>query len=111
MCQNTIAANFQIPVGSRTIVEVRTYLNYASVKYSPAFTTNTGCPGTVATEYAIIDWSVNADNKNIYNAALAAFLLGKTVGFGINNLDVDGGLYSCHDFGAGTPTIYRLDMD
>lgn len=108
--QNTIAANFQIPEGSRTIVQIRTYLNFATVKYSPAFTTSTGCPGTVGTEFAVIDWSVNTNNKNIYNAALSAYVLGKQVGFGINNLNSDGGAYPCHDFGAGTPTIYRIDM-
>ena len=94
------SATGQIPQ-DRTIVSIRTYVNYAVLEISPSFS-NALCPGPDGARFIIIDWATNSEAKGLLNAALGAFFLGKKIGAGIQNI--------CHPFSSGTPTIYRIDI-
>ena len=102
------AATQGIPA-TRTITLIQTYEDYAAVYISPTFSDSlSGCTSTVEGQAYVIDWSTNTGAKALYNAALAAFLLGKTVGFGISDA-------TCHPYGSGSGAngsaiIYRVDM-
>jgi hypothetical protein len=77
------------PLGAETItpttialsaIAVRT--NYA-VLFFPALSATESC-GAFSSTAAVIDWGTNAENKNLYIAAVAALHSGAKVGFTLN---------------------------
>ena len=102
-CPTYAADTYQSINEPRTILEMRTYLNYSAIRVDPAFVDTVGCGGTVQGLWIVVDWSTSTDNKAMYNAALSAFLLNKPITFGVKN--------DCnYEFGSGTSTTYRIDM-
>ena len=87
----------------KTIINISTYETYAAIKYSSTGTfTTVSCSSSNDHTWVVIDWSTNSNNKTLFNSALAAYALGKKVGFGIND--------NCHPFGGGVPRVYRVDI-
>jgi hypothetical protein len=70
----------------RTIQEIEVLATYARIRFLPAGTNADGCSGGPMnpSEYAVIDWSTNAENKNLLAQALAAFHGGSKIGFSLN---------------------------
>lgn len=102
-CASFAADTYQSINEPRTILEMRTYLNYSAIRIDPAFVDTVGCGGTVQGLWIVVDWSTDTNNKAMYNAALAAFLMKQTITFGVKN--------DCnYEFGGGTSTTYRIDM-
>jgi hypothetical protein len=97
-----LAATEQIPA-DRTITQVRTYSWGAAIHFTPAFTNGQGCAGAVANSTVFIDYNTDANMKSLYAAALAAYLAGKRVGFGIDGCQTN--------YGGGTPKTYRIDVN
>lgn len=102
MVSPLFAANVGIAT-TRTIVNVQTYTDYAVIHYTPA-SSHSLCSGSLRLTAFVIDYSTNANNKALYNAALAAFLMKQPIGAGITD---SGG---CHAYGTSTPRAYRIDM-
>src|SRR3990172_10165727 len=94
------AANVGIAT-NRTIVNVQTYTDYAVIHYTPA-SSHSLCSGSLRLTAFVIDYSTNSNNKALYNAALAAFLMKQPIGAGITD---SGG---CHAYGTSTPRAYRI---
>lgn len=92
-----LAAN----VSDVTITRILTYETYAVLDYVPASATKLGCTGTKANSRVIIDWAQSKNNKVKYSAALSAYLMGRSVGFGTKG---------CHKHGVSTPKAYRVEM-
>lgn len=91
------AASTQVPP-DRTILQIGSYADLGYIVFSPAVPNLEGCSYTTGDQVAI-DWSTNANNKSIYATALAAYLAGQKVGFGVS------GCYS-----SGLPLLYRIDV-
>jgi hypothetical protein len=83
---------------NRTIVSIGTYADLGYITFSPAIPGLEGCSYTAGDQVGI-DWSTNANNKSIYATALAAYLAGQKVGFGVSG---------CH--AGGLPLLYRIDV-
>ena len=90
-----------VPV-NRKISHISTYGTWAAIQYSPAYTNDVGCPGSVDDRVAVINWGTNSNNKAMYAMAMSAFLTNKTVGFGI--------LGCWSSYGGGVPLVYRVDV-
>ena len=69
-------------VEAATIIEIRTETVLAVVTYSADTIPFSGCDEG-ATPHVVIDWKVNKDKKVMYNAALSAHLLNKSVNIGL----------------------------
>jgi len=91
------AATTQI-APDRTILQIGSYADLGYIVFSPAVPNLEGCSYTTGDQVAV-DWSTNPNNKSIYATALAAYLAGQKVGFGVS------GCYS-----TGLPLLYRIDV-
>ena len=69
---------------NRTITAVHSYKNGASFVYSPSSGNGLGCSGSGASKHVHIDWGADENYKAMYSLALAAYMAGKEVGFGVN---------------------------
>lgn len=93
----TVAASSQVSA-DRTITWIGIYTNFAFVIFTPAVPNLEGCPYTTGDE-VVIDWTNDPNAKGMYATALAAYLAGQKVGFGVNG---------CH--AGGAPLAYRIDV-
>ena len=91
------AASTQIPA-DRTILQIGSYADMGYIVFAPPVPNLEGCSYSVGDQVAI-DWSGNPNNKSIYATALAAYLSGQKVGFGVSG---------CHS--GGLPVLYRVDV-
>lgn len=91
------SATSQVAV-DRTITQLGSYNNLAYIVFTPAMPNLEGCSYTTGDQVAI-DWSTNPDAKAMYATALAAYLSGQKVGFGVTG---------CHS--GGLPLAYRIDV-
>ena len=82
--------------GTRRIVSVSTYANLAVIRFSPGIPGLEGC-GTP--EHVHIDWSTNAENKNMYASLLMAMATDKQIVVGLNGCSSD-----------NAPVVYRIDL-
>ncbi len=86
---------------NRTVVSIRTYDNYAVVRFSPEFTNNLACGGGGQNTHVAIFFDTNPDKKAQLATVMMAMSLKKKIGFGING---------CFGWGGGIPTVYRVDV-
>jgi hypothetical protein len=96
------AATAQVPM-QQTVTRIHVYQGFAVIRFSPGFANNLNCGGSVQNQYAVLDWRENDFIKDMYPSVLAAYLLGKKIGFGLND--------NCFGFGGGVPSIYRIDVE
>ncbi len=93
-------ASSQVPK-DRTIIWMSAYQDRVVIAYEPAFTNAEGCGDASLRNYvATIDMPLKAA---IHSQALAAFVAGQQVGFGLTGCDTG--------YGGGVPKIYRIDVD
>lgn len=97
---NAFAAAETIP--ERKIIKMQVYAKGAAIQYSPVFANNQACAGGAANSIVFIDLAANPELKTAIGSALAAYMAGKQVGFGID------GCYA--GYGGGVPTVYRVDV-
>jgi hypothetical protein len=97
---NALAAAETIP--ERKIVKMQVYAKGAAIQYSPSYANSQGCAGSAANSIVFIDLTATPELKVAIGSALAAYMAGKQVGFGIN------GCYA--GYGDGIPTVYRVDI-
>jgi hypothetical protein len=95
-----VAAPESIP--ARKITSIQAYGKGAAIHF-PSYTNAQGCVGAQATNTVFIDFAASPDLKSPFAAVLAAYLSGKSVGFGID------GCYA--GYGGGVPTVYRVDVE
>lgn len=91
------AAQSQVSA-DRTITSMGAYGNVGYVNFTPAIPNLEGCPYAPGDE-VVIDWTTDPNAKLMYATALAAYLAGQKVGFGVS------GCYS-----GGAPLAYRVDV-
>jgi hypothetical protein len=96
----SVNASSQIPA-DRRITKIQSYDTYVAITFSPSFTNNEGCAGAGQANSLVIDLTSSAHAKSMYATALAAYMQGKNVGFGING---------CYAWGGGVPKAYRIDI-
>lgn len=68
------------------------------IRFTPAIPNLEGCPYSAGDE-VIIDWTTDPNAKAMYATALAAYLAGQKVGFGVSG---------CYPGSA--PLAYRVDV-
>ena len=86
---------------SATIEMITTYATYAAVKFSPSYLNQLNCGGANQYDHVVIDWKDTPDTKDMLSAALAAYSLGKNVGFGMKG---------CYPWKGGTPKATRIEI-
>ncbi|MCW8877828.1 MAG: hypothetical protein OQK04_03345 [Kangiellaceae bacterium] len=95
------AESFQL--SGKKITEIHVYSTSASIKFTPADSANYGCSGNSQGSSVIISWAGNEDMKAMYSTILAAYMAGKTVGFGVQGC--------LNGYFNETPLIYRVDLN
>jgi hypothetical protein len=96
----TASASTQIPM-DRTITFINTYPQGALIIFTPAFANTDGCTASGSSTSVLIEWTTDANQKNLYVAALAAMHSGAKVGFGTSG---------CGTYLVGVPLVYRVDV-
>lgn len=91
------AASTQVPP-DRTITKMGLYSSLGYIEFTPAIPGLEGCSYTAGDQVGI-DWSTDANAKTIYATALAAYLAGQKVGFGVSGCNA-----------GGLPLVYRVDV-
>lgn len=93
----TAAATTQVSP-DRAITGIGSYVGAGWVTFHPAIPNLEGCPYT-AGDTVYFDWSTNPNVKMMYATAMAAYVAGQKVGFGVS------GCYS-----NSAPLAYRVDV-
>lgn len=94
----TASATTQIPYV--TIAGMSVYASGVALAISPAQPGIEGCSNQSGNQVWIAFSSTQPDGKSLYAAALAAYLSGHTVGFGVSGCESSGQY----------PLAYRVDM-
>lgn len=86
-----------------TIDKIFNYSTYAIVRITPSnpVTFTNGQCGPLGNVF-VINFGADPNLKVLYNTALAAFMLGKTIGYGVTN--------DCFAWNGGVPSAYRIDI-
>ena len=93
----TASASTQVSP-DRTITSIGAYGNMGYVVFSPAVPGLESCPYANG-DIVYFDWGTNPDAKTMYATAMAAYLAGQKVGFGVTGC-VPG----------SAPIAYRIDV-
>lgn len=84
---------------TQDIQGVSTSTTFAVIELADTIATSCNDEGT--TNHIVIEWKLAPDRKVLYGTAMAAYSLGKKVGFVLNG---------CHRFDGGTPMAIRVDI-
>ena len=91
------SAATQIPM-DRTITSMGSYENIGFIAFTPAIANSENC-AYINGDQVIIDWTSSPNAKTMYATALAAYVAGRKIGFGISG---------CYPGSA--PLVYRVDV-